>query len=73
MNMQRIIGLIILNMSMSIFGAGGAAVPSASQWIADDCGFKTQSFLIGGILTMIIGATWANIALLRKRTAAPKK
>jgi uncharacterized membrane protein YjjP (DUF1212 family) len=57
--MQRIIGLIILNVSMIVFAAGAAAVPSARQWIIADYGFKTQTFLIGGIIVMVTGATMA--------------
>ena len=64
--MQRIIGLAILNVSMIVFAAGAAAMPSARQWIVADYGFKTQTFLIGGIIVMVTGATMACFIRTRK-------
>jgi hypothetical protein len=57
--MRRTIGLTILGASMIVFTAGGVAIPSARQWIADDYNFKTETFLIGGVIVMIIAATMA--------------
>ena len=71
--MQRIIGLLIVVVSMIVFAVGGAAVPSANQWIAADCGYKTNAFLIGGIITMIGGATVACFAEMKKRALALRK
>ncbi len=59
--MLRIIGLALVVVSMIVFAQGGAAVPTARQWIANDCSFKTTTFLAGGIVTMIAGATLAFI------------
>ena len=71
--MQRIIGFLIVVVSMIVFAVGGAAVPSANQWIAADCGYKTNAFLIGGIITMIAGATVACCAEMKKRAPALRK
>lgn len=59
--MLRIFGLTIVIVSMIMFALGAQAVPTANQWIADDCGFKTNGFLAGGIISMFVGATLAYL------------
>ena len=69
--MLRIIGLALVFVSMIVFAQGGAAVPTARQWIAADCSFKTTAFLAGGIATMIAGATLVFIGGHRTKSAVP--
>ena len=67
--MLRITGLALVVVSMIVFARGGAAVPTARQWIASDYSFKTTTFLAGGIATMIAGATLAFIGGHRPKSA----
>jgi hypothetical protein len=60
--MFRIAGLMIVVTSMIVFAVGADALPSANQWIIDDYGFKAAGFLIGGIITMFLGATLTSLS-----------
>lgn len=66
MNTQRIVGLSILIASMTVFGLGTTALPSANQFVAVDVPWKTHAFIFGGIASMLVGATMACFAKKRK-------
>ena len=66
MNTQRIIGLSILITSMAVFGFGTGALSSADQSLASDVPWKTHAFIVGGIASMVVGATMACFAKKQK-------